>query len=299
MTILILAGADDEHAVHVYRHLSTHGHDAEFLDSRDFPSRLAASYDPQRRLGHFVLSSGRKVKFEDVHSVYWRCYNGVEGVPLPDAEQSYIAANDARSLFESLLIDLPCKWVNGWNGFQLHQTKAAAMRRVAALGVAVPATLLTNDPAAVRDFAAQAPGCIFKPVQGGAHTRRVTPEHLTEANLASLAIAPVTLQEEIIGTNIRVFVAGERVLACEVRTDAIDFRDDAEPEIRAVELPAEIADQSRRIAGALELVWTGIDYRLTPDGRYYFLEANPSPMFIGFERRCGLPLTESLAALLT
>ena len=45
-------------------------------------------------------------------------------------------------------------------------------------------------------------------------------------------------------------------------------------------------------------MWTGIDLRLTPEGRYVFLEANPSPMFLGFERQTGLPITDNLAALL-
>jgi D-alanine-D-alanine ligase-like ATP-grasp enzyme len=54
----------------------------------------------------------------------------------------------------------------------------------------------------------------------------------------------------------------------------------------------------RAIARTLGLVWTGIDFRLTPDGVYVFLEANPSPMFMGFEKYAGLPLTDSLAALL-
>jgi glutathione synthase/RimK-type ligase-like ATP-grasp enzyme len=56
--------------------------------------------------------------------------------------------------------------------------------------------------------------------------------------------------------------------------------------------------QCRQIAEALELLWTGIDFRLTPEGHYVFLEANPSPMFLGFEQATGLPLSESLAALL-
>ena len=58
-------------------------------------------------------------------------------------------------------------------------------------------------------------------------------------------------------------------------------------------------ERCRLIARALHLVWTGIDFRLTPEGRYVFLEANPSPMFLGFEARCGLPLTEALIELLT
>src|SRR6185295_14617017 len=115
----------------------------------------------------------------------------------------------------------------------------------------------------------------------------------------NLEYAPITLQEEVAGTNIRVFVAAPRVLACEVRTEQLDFREDQDPQILPHDLPEQVADVSRKIAAALDLLWTGIDFRLTPDGRYVFLEANPSPMFIGFESRCGLPLTDALVDLLT
>jgi glutathione synthase/RimK-type ligase-like ATP-grasp enzyme len=94
-------------------------------------------------------------------------------------------------------------------------------------------------------------------------------------------------------------VAGERVLACEVRTEAIDFRDDVDATIVPHDLPDDVAALCLKAARVLDLLWTGIDLRRTPEGRYVFLEANPSPMFIGFESRCGLPLTESLLDLLT
>ena len=136
------------------------------------------------------------------------------------------------------------------------------------------------------------------PVQGGAHTRRLTPGELTPENLASLHLAPISIQDEISGTNIRAFVAGERVLACEIATGAIDFRDDEMPDITPHRLTSETEEMCRAIARRLGLVWTGIDFRLTPAGVYVFLEANPSPMFKGFEKYSGLPLTESLAALL-
>ena len=60
------------------------------------------------------------------------------------------------------------------------------------------------------------------------------------------------------------------------------------PEGRDGALPGEVAPAARH----------GIDLRLTPEGRYVFLEANPSPMFLGFEARAGLPLTDALVALL-
>jgi hypothetical protein len=298
MTILILGSVDDEHATHMVGHLRTRNQDAELLDSRDFPSRLGLSFDPRRRTGALRLPSGRSVELAQVKSVYWRSYAGVGAAELPHAGQNALAANDARSLFESLLIALPARWVNGWNAYLLHQTKPVQLARVAALGVPVPATLLSNDPESVRAFAAQHPRCIFKPVQGGAHTRRLEPRHLTETNLAHLAIAPVTIQEEVPGTDVRVFVAGPRVLACEIRTQHVDFRDDPDPRITPCSLPAEVAAWCVQAARALELVWAGIDVRRTPEGRHVFLEANPSPMFLGFEDRTKLPLTDALASLL-
>jgi len=298
MAILILGGAGDEHAVHMLGYLRKSGTDAEFLDSRDFPHSLQVAYDPVTGRGTLRLSQGRRIDFGDVEAVYWRSYPGVALAALPDSEQSYIAQNDARGLFESLLTTLPARWVNGWGAYRLHQTKPVQLARIASLGIPVPATCLGNDPQAVRAFLERHPRSVFKPVQGGAHTRRVTPSHLTDEPLKRLAYAPVTIQEEVPGVDVRVFVAGRRVMACQVETDELDFRDDPDPRIHAVELPDDVAERCLRIADALGLVWTGIDLRRTPDGIHVFLEANPSPMFLGFEARTGLPLCETLAALL-
>jgi len=298
MAILILGGADDDHAACMLQYLRTRGADAEFLDSRAFPAELRISCDPAGRMGALRLPGGRRLEFGEITAVYWRCYYGVGPPGLPDPEQAYIAQNDARSLFESVLIDLPARWVNGFGAFRLHQTKPVQLARVAALGVRVPGTLLTNDPESVVAFIEQHPPCIFKPVQGGAHTRHVTPEHLAEENLRNLAFAPVTIQEAVPGTDIRVFVAGQRVLACEIDTAATDFRDDQGAPISPITLSSTMEDQCRQIARTLDLLWTGIDFRRTDEGEYIFLEANPSPMFLGFEQRTGLPLTESLAAVL-
>jgi len=87
-------------------------------------------------------------------------------------------------------------------------------------------------------------------------------------------------------------------MACELRTDALDFRDDDDPEIIAIDLPDGLADTCRRIAASLHLVWTGMDFRRATDGTYYYFESNPSPMFLGFESRCALPISEALVDLL-
>jgi hypothetical protein len=302
-TVVLLADPEDEHALHVQAALRARGHRAPVLDSAGFPAAVRLAFDPRAGACTVGLPGGDRLDWRDVHSVYWRNYNGVAPAALPDAGQAWIAENDARSLFESVLIRWPSRWVNGWQAYRLHQRKPVQLARVAALdlpeSVRLPDTLLTNDPDAVRAFAKRRPAAVFKPVQGGAHTRPLTARHLTARHLDNLAHAPVTIQERIEGTDVRVFLAGERLHACRVESGELDFREDADPRIVPAELPGEVADACRRIAAALHLVWTGIDLRLTAEGVYVFFEANPSPMFLGFEERAGLPLTDALLELLT
>src|SRR5688572_13482303 len=119
MTVLILGGGDDEHAVTMLEYLRARRADVELLDSRWFPKDLGLTFDPSSDVWTLTLPGGRRIDGASIRSVYWRCYNGVETLSMPDPEQAYIASNDARGLFESFLIGLPTRWVNGWKGFKL------------------------------------------------------------------------------------------------------------------------------------------------------------------------------------
>ncbi len=140
---------------------------------------------------------------------------------------------------------------------------------------------------------------IFKPVYGGAHAKFLNQEYLTEERLKlALKTAPITLQEYIHGTNIRTYCIGKKIYSAEIRSNSLDFREDINARLIPLELPAEIEEQSFKIAAALGLKWTAIDWRLTPAGEYFFLEANPSPMFIHFEQETNYPITSAIIDLL-
>lgn len=297
MAILVLSNAGDEHGLHVLAALRSRGCDAELFDAGSLPSESRLTLGASGS-GRLRLPGGRNLEMGELKAVYWRLYRLPATRPLQNASQQFIAENDARSLVESFFIRSSCRWVNGLAAFRLHQTKPVQFAMVAALGVPVPDTIFSNDPVEVRRFTERHARVVFKPVQGGAHARTLDRGQLDEARLASLSVAPVTLQEEIIGANVRVYVAGDRIAACEIDTPHLDYRDDSHPTITAVTPPDDVARQCREIARTLELAWTGIDFRRDADGRYVFLEANPSPMFRGFEERCGLPLTDMLVDLL-
>ena len=59
-----------------------------------------------------------------------------------------------------------------------------------------------------------------------------------------------------------------------------------------IALKLVLANQAIEITKELYLNWTAIDWRRDKGGEYYFLEANPSPMFIGFEKQSGISMSD-------
>jgi hypothetical protein len=300
--VLILAEPDDEHALYIQSLLTESKHVVRILNTAQYPADYALSYGPQSNSARIEFPDGQTLDWGDIYSIYWRQFTGVGVSTLPDGEQAFIAENDSRSLIESMLFALPGKWVNSYRAWRFHQAKPAQLAKVCSLNLEpdlkIPRTLLTNSRLELKAFAKSVGKCIFKPVQGGAHTQMLTRKHLTNKNLDNLQHAPITVQQCVEGTDIRVFVAGRKVMACRIETDSLDFRADQDAKIEPHALSREVADACIRIARGLSLVWTGIDLRLTDKGEYFFFEANPSPMFMGFESRSRLPLTETLIDLL-
>jgi glutathione synthase/RimK-type ligase-like ATP-grasp enzyme len=63
-------------------------------------------------------------------------------------------------------------------------------------------------------------------------------------------------------------------------------------------LPAEVEQSLSRLMERLGLVYGAIDLRLTPDGRYVFLEINPAGQFLYIERATGQPIASAIAETL-
>lgn len=299
MNILILGNAEDAHAVHLHNALTQAGATVAYFDTLLFPTQLKISWQPDTQVGSLTLPGGNKLRFQDINSVFWRQIYGVYIPTLKDANQQKVAFNDSMSLLRSLMQACPAYWVNSWQAYQFHKEKPLQLSKAKQIGVTIPATLISNNSEQIIEFAQYHKGLIFKPVYGGAHTQFVTESHLEPQRLAlALNLAPVTIQEYIPGTNIRSYVVGESVYSAEIRSNSLDFREDAQAELMPIELPASVRQQCLAITKAFMLEWTAIDWRLKPTGEYVFLEANPSPMFLHFEHKTGFPITQSLVNLL-
>jgi hypothetical protein len=295
MTVLILGHAADLHAAHIYRSLERLGILCHYWDVATFPTQAQITWSPMSRQGVLRLADGRSLSLNQVRSVFWRNFAGVKVPKLPIESVQKVAYQDAIALVRSLVQIPSIHWVNPVQAYQLHREKPLQLSKIHQLGVRIPDTIVTNDPISVQEFVYRHSKTTFKPIYGGARTQLISAEHLNPERLQlSLKIAPVTLREYIAGANIRSYVIGDMVYAAEIVSAALDFHEDDDAKLIPIVFPEVMCRQAIAIAQALFAEWMTIDWRLTPTGEYLFLEANPNPSFLAFERQTGFPITQAL-----
>jgi glutathione synthase/RimK-type ligase-like ATP-grasp enzyme len=205
----------------------------------------------------------------------------------------------SQTLFDWLEVTRDALVVNrfepqGSNSCKMYQSKL-----LAEVGFRVPSTLVTNDVDAARAFLASHPSVIVKSASGA---RSVTHRVLRDewARLDLIRHCPVQLQEEIFGTDLRVHVIGDGLIATVIETDAVDYRypGDLSRQARATQLEPRVAALCREATECMGLVIAGLDLKIDPAGNVYCFEINPSPGFTFFERLTGQPISLTVARLL-
>jgi glutathione synthase/RimK-type ligase-like ATP-grasp enzyme len=301
-TVLLVGSPGDAHVEAVARRLGEEGVEAFVLDALGFPGRtrvaLTEALDGIAVDGRPVGRPGA-VYVRQLHA--HPLAHGVDATEAMAADwrTTLVAFREKAALLSGVLGRWEALGVPLYNGptSDWRLQKPTQLALLGAAGLPVPRTLWTNDPEAVRRFAAGG-RVAYKPVVGGAATRELCAEDLTEERLAALAGAPVTFQELLPGEDLRVYVLdGEVVASVRMEGGALDFREDA-GRMEPVALPPEVARQCLQAAEVLGLRWTGMDLKRGADGGLRFLEANASAMFLGFDARAGTDLLGRLAGAL-
>lgn len=177
------------------------------------------------------------------------------------------------------------------NDSKPHQSIAARD-----VGFEVPATLLTTDPGAARQFATTHGEVIYKSISGiRSIVTRLDDDGF--ARLDDVAWCPTQFQAYVTGTDVRAHVLGDRVFACEITSDACDYRYGGY-KLAPCELAPEPAARCVVLTQRLGLELAGIDLRRDPGGRWYCFEANPSPAFTCFGDEIERAVADALADFL-
>jgi RimK-like ATP-grasp domain len=309
--ILLWGPPGDDPLDAVTRELARRGDPFMLLDQRDAPHQrveltIGAGGDAggarDTLMDGAVWSDGRRLALGDVAALYMRTHDAQQLGRIAAAGPAALAR--ARSVDAALWAwaeESPARVVNRPSAMASNGSKPYQLALLQACGFRVPATLVTTDPAAVSAFCEQHGTVIYKSASGvRSIVARLAPAQ--RARLDDVAWCPTQFQAWVPGVDHRVHVIGDDLFAVEIRSDADDYRyarmAGAACELRAVELPHEVAARARAAAAALKLAVTGIDLRRTPDGEWYCFEANPSPAFTYYEHHTGQPLAAALASFL-
>jgi hypothetical protein len=239
-----------------------------------------------------------------ISAVYIRCYDSrtlkFDG-HTGDIESDRRHAVGVDEVVTAWLEVAPAFIVNRFSAMASNNSKPYQLSLIRAAGFATPDTLLSTDPAAVTAFRERHGDVIYKSISGvRSIVSRLTDEHADR--LKDIRWCPTQFQQYVPGRDYRVHTVGGEVFACEIISDADDYRyasrQGMEAELRAYELPPDCADKCRALGRTLGLAVSGIDLRRTPDGEWYCFEVNPSPAFSYYEAATGQPIADAIAALL-
>lgn len=190
------------------------------------------------------------------------------------------ALRDLAAQLPSDAVWLPAPPIGGSNDFQ---EKLAELAMARDLGLAVPETIATNDPAVAAAFIARHEGrVLFRDFSRTELRFRTVFADATPARLRRLVHSPCVFQRYVDKVcDVRAVVIGGRVFACRIHSQdseaaRVDWRvyDNARVRWERMRLPRPLERALLALAARLGLRWASCDLALGHDGRYYFLEIN-------------------------
>ena len=268
------------------------------------------------RAARLVTEAGEQLSTEEVRAVWARkLWTPRMATDLDERFREMCVRESAAALDGFLDALHDARWVNDLRRERAAENKQRQLRVAARAGLRVPRTLVTNDPAAARQFFVETKGSMvakllrpltvsMKAAPVFVYTSRVREEDLADAE--ALRHSPMVFQELIPKAfELRVaWVAGEAFAgaldASGTSRGRTDWRQAAPDECRwrKAELPADVSRGMRALMSELGLVFGAVDLICTPAGEYVFLEVNPGGEWGMLERDLSLPVSESIARAL-
>ncbi len=259
------------------------------------------------------VSDGRRVDLETIASIWWQ-WDQPAGFPAELAgEEKRFAETESQLALAALTTIGRFLWINNPICERAARSKPAQLFVAGEVGLDIPCTVITNDPDEVRQFVAAAQTqTIYKGLSQARDlepgkalfTGLLTPERVADLDL--IRVTPGIFQERVQKSyEIRVTVVGKRIFSAKIDSQAhakaaLDWRpflQDLEYEV--VELPAEIEAKILAFMKTFSLIYGAFDFIVTPEGRYVFLEVNPSGQYMWVECATGLEITAALADALS
>lgn len=314
MTVLVLSEEYDPSVDRVVTTLDQLGVPAFRADLGWFPGRLTldAELDGGRWVG-ILRTPEREVRLAGLRSVW---YHRPTAFSFPDemprARREH-AEREARFGVGGVLSSLPVTWMNHPQRDADHAYKPRQLALAARCGLDVPRTLITNDLGAVRRFAASMEhGTVIKALASNVihengqrkvgHTHKLTDDDLAE--LDGIELTAHQFQEWLPKFHdARLIAVGTKLFAVAIHTSdpeaVVDWRANYDAlSYSVVDIPSRIATSVRSFMRLSGISFSALDFVITPEGRWVFLESNSGGQYGWLTPTLGTSVSDAIASLL-
>ena len=316
-TVLIITHSRDNECIEtVSAAIRSRGGRPIRLDTDRYPTSVGLSTLQGQSSTGLVLVGDEPVPLESLQAVWYRRFAAGGRLPRAMGDTREAALGETRRTLHGTIANLGCFQLDPLAAVQRTHHKELQLRLAAAEGLPVPRTLVTNRARDAREFWRRLDGRVVTKMQHSfaiyregretvVFTSRVREQDLDA--LDGLRLCPMTFQEEIPkALELRVTIVGARVMTAAIDSarhheTEVDWRRDGRGLLHDWEpydLPAPIARRMLALQRRLGLNYGAADMILTPDGRHVLLEVNPVGEFFWLDRDPGLPISDSIAAVL-
>jgi hypothetical protein len=157
----------------------------------------------------------------------------------------------------------------------------------------MPRSCLTNDYEVALSFIKSCKMCIYK----GCSSVKTWAQQVSEGDLRrlkSITKCPVLFQELITGYDVRIHIVGEEMFAEKIISTSVDYRKVKGNKYEKIDLPDYIVEGCRRLVKETNTPFLGIDFKISKNGQWYFLEANNLPCYQGYDLRADCNISNAI-----
>lgn len=300
--IIILSSENDLHSFAVQKLLKNrYNKDSIIIDFKYFPVNSSISFKWKTNKPVLELTNPR-VEINSETSIWWRRPQGFY-IPneVTDRQFREFTENENKTTIDGAITATDCLVINEIFSQRRANNKLIQLNAAKNIGFSIPETIITNSTVEVKEFLSNInEGIIYKPLNHSkyhvADTRLVDEEFLSKTDL--LKLTPTIFQQFIPAEyDLRVNVVGNSVFATKILTkeksNLIDWRLALDIPMEKIGIDSNLKELCLNLTKELGLFSGAIDLRVTPEGKVFFFEINPSGQFLFCEVDDNLEITDA------
>lgn len=312
--ILLLTTKEDITTDLIVVELEKQGANYIRLNCEDFPMYISMLWSPDEK-NRIIFIKERSLDLNEVKSIW--CRRIIPSMFLNDKiskEYRDFANMECYNFFKGYWETLNTFYVNKPSNISIAENKILQLSFAKKLGFQIPKTIISNNPRLMKKFVDTQESLIAKTISTGMlrldnGNWGIYSHEIKQGDFLKdeeIQVSPFILQERVLKqAELRVTIVGKELFATKMilkgeENKKSDWRLADENYIiyEKHRLPKELTSKCFKLMNYFRLYYAAIDFLITKDGRYIFLEINPSGQWGWIENETGFPITKKIAYLL-